>query len=348
MAKLATVFLILISCFACGRYADFTLPQLPSGQAQKLNLSLNQNPLPVLPTHSEKDVLNPSVLFYQSQFFNFYSEFDGHTWHSAQATSPNGTAWIKEGRFLSPDPSTWEGNYIAANGSALRLNDRWSYWYVAGPRDRPAIGFVYSSDRKLWKKHPAPILQPGPRGSFDEFGVADPYVIQIGNWLYMYYLGQNRAREQQLGLARSSATGPNAGFIWEKLRSNPILKISAPGSGALDENGLGEPAVWQDGGQYWMLFTGRGHKEQRALGLARSLDGVNWVRLFDKVFRGQSRWNSQVLCDPAVLVHNNPHNSAQSRTTLVWFGGGDVARPDENIHGQIGAGELMDVSKGNP
>jgi hypothetical protein len=24
----------------------------------------------------------------------------------------------------------------------------------------------------------------------------------------------------------------------------------------------------------------------------------------------------------------------------VWFGGGDVARPDQNIHGQIGAGVL--------
>jgi hypothetical protein len=29
----------------------------------------------------------------------------------------------------------------------------------------------------------------------------------------------------------------------------------------------------------------------------------------------------------------------------VWFGGGDVASPDENLHGQIGYGVLRMVSK---
>ena len=27
-------------------------------------------------------------------------------------------------------------------------------------------------------------------------------------------------------------------------------------------------------------------------------------------------------------------------TVRVWFGGGDIARPDENLNGQIGYGEL--------
>jgi hypothetical protein len=29
----------------------------------------------------------------------------------------------------------------------------------------------------------------------------------------------------------------------------------------------------------------------------------------------------------------------------VWFGGGDIARPDQNIHGQIGVGTLTAESK---
>jgi hypothetical protein len=28
-------------------------------------------------------------------------------------------------------------------------------------------------------------------------------------------------------------------------------------------------------------------------------------------------------------------------TIMVWFGGGDVASPDENLHGQIGFGTLV-------
>ena len=38
------------------------------------------------------------------------------------------------------------------------------------------------------------MLDTGPRGSWDERGVGDPYVIQVEGWYYMYYLGQDRAR----------------------------------------------------------------------------------------------------------------------------------------------------------
>ena len=140
----------------------------------------------------------------------------------------------------------------------------------------------------------------------------------------MYYLGQDRARRQQIGLARS-----HDGIVWEKLRSNPVLAMSEPGG--MDDRGLGEPAVWQSQGWYWMLFTGRDAHENRTLGLARSQDGVKWTRS-SEIFRGDQPWDSKVLCDPTVLVQNDK--------VRVWFGGGDVASPDQNLHGQIGVGEM--------
>ncbi len=103
--------------------------------------------------------------------------------------------------------------------------------------------------------------------------------------------------------------------------------------GAFDENGLGEPAVWSSGGSYWMLYTGRDRGERRRIGLARSDDGIHWLK--DASFApiaGTEAWNSQVLCDPSVEV--------QSTDVRVWFGGGDVPHPAENIHGQIGVGFL--------
>ena len=96
----------------------------------------------------------------------------------------------------------------------------------------------------------------------------------------MYYLGQDRAARQRLGVARS----PD-GVHWEKLRANPILELG--GRGAFDEAGLGEPAVWQSHGFYWMLYTGRDIKENRRLGLARSTDGVHWTKL-PAVFAGDA------------------------------------------------------------
>ena len=165
------------------------------------------------------------------------------------------------------------------------------------------------------------MLEPGPWGSWDERAVADPYVIRVEPYFYLYYLGQDRGERQKIGVARS-----RDGVRWEKLRSNPIL--------AADEN-VGEPAVWESHGFCWMLYTVRQADQTRHLRLARSTDGVHWTTLAAE-FRGAQAWDSKVICDATVVVAGD--------RVLVWFGGGDVARADENIHGQIGFGALLPVS----
>jgi hypothetical protein len=103
--------------------------------------------------------------------------------------------------------------------------------------------------------------------------------------------------------------------------------------GAFDETGLGEPAVWQQHGSYWMLYTARDRREYRRLGLARSQDGVRWERVTTKpVLQGTAPWMSKVVCDPSVEVEGD--------VVRVWFGGGDQAQPAENLNGQIGYAEL--------
>jgi predicted GH43/DUF377 family glycosyl hydrolase len=196
------------------------------------------------------------------------------------------------------------------------------YFYQAGNPVR--IGLAQSANGHQWQKRGAPVLDVGPRGSWDERGVADPYVIRAASTYYMFYLGADRARRQRLGVAMSGD-----GIAWHKLRSNPIMELGE--YAAFDENGLGEPAVWASHGYYWMLYTGRDHNEVRRLGLARSRDGVHWEKQAG-VFSGEQSWDSKVLCDPSVLPEGD--------RVRVWFGGGDVARPDQNIHGQIGLGTL--------
>ena len=310
----------LLVLTGCGRYADFTLPA-PEATGPRAPFTWEASPEPVITRGDSSDVLNPSVVRFHGAYWNFYSEFDGKM-HTAAATSPDGLAWTKLGRVLSPQAA--EGSYIAANGSALVAGDEILYWYEVGYPLR--IALARSHDGKNWIRQGEPVVPMGPRGSFDERAVADPYVIRAGERFYMFYLGQDRARRQSLGIARSAD-----GVIWEKLRSNPILEPGAPGS--FDENGLGEPAVWTSGGKWWMLYTGRDKKEQRRLGLARSADGVRWERVPNFVVSGMSAWDSQVVCDPS--VEQRPDG-----TIRVWFGGGDVARPDQGLHGQIGVGIL--------
>ncbi len=92
--------------------------------------------------------------------------------------------------------------------------------------------------------------------------------------------------------------------------------------------------MWPSHGWYWMLYTGRDRRERRRLGLARSTDGVRWQRVREApVFSGHQPWASQVVCDPSVLP--------EPGRVLLWFGGGDIAAPAENLNGQIGFANLL-------
>ncbi len=312
-------FLTSILLAGCGRYAEFTLPA-PDAAGPWGPFKWEAASGPVLTRGDAVDVLNPSVIRFHGQYFNLYSEYDGQAWHTAIATSPDGVAWRKQARVLSPD-----GGYIAANGSALVDGNEILYWYETG--DPLTIALASSTDGEHFQKRGDAVLKPGPRGSFDERGVSDPYVIRAGAQFYLFYIGLDRGRRQHMGVARSSD-----GVRWEKLRSAPILSPGGPAS--FDENGVGEPAVWTSGGVWWMLYTGRDRSEHRRMGLAESTDGIHWNRdLTFPAIADVRLWDSQVVCDPSVEV--------TPQGVRVWFGGGDRAEPAENLHGQIGVGILL-------
>src|SRR5678815_5085203 len=163
---------LLLFLTGCGRYADFTLPA-PEAGGPRGPFTWEARPDPVIARDDASDVLNPSVVRFHGAYWNFYSEFDGHTWHTAAATSSDGLAWTKLGRVLSPQG--WEGSYMAGNGSAMVVGDEILYWYEAGDPFR--VGLARSRDGRNWIRHGKPVVPVGPRGSFDERAVADPYVI---------------------------------------------------------------------------------------------------------------------------------------------------------------------------
>jgi predicted GH43/DUF377 family glycosyl hydrolase len=319
--------ILACGCSGCG-YSGFRLPELAPAESQ-VRYQWEPRAEPVLPhgtpgAWDSHDALNPSVVRRGGAYYNFYSGFDGKIWRTILATSPDGVAWKKEGVVLAPEPRSGEGEYIAANGSALFNGGEFWYWYQAGPKGVPRLGLARSSDGRLWRKAHFPVMDYGPRGSWDERGLADPYALKVGRYLYLFYLGEDRARQQRLGVARSLD-----GEHWQKLRSNPILELGKYGS--FDEMGLGEPAVWIAHGYYWMLYTGRDAQQNRRLGLARSTDGVHWEKL-PAVFQGSQPWDSRVVCDPTIELLDG--------RLAVWFGGGDALSPDENLNGQIGVATL--------
>lgn len=309
-------------CCGCARYGDVALPRPPAGPP--VDLQWRVRPEPAVARGAWIDALNPSVVQWRGEYLNLYSVFDGKTWHTALGSSPDGFTWRDTGKVLSPS-APWEGSYIAANGGAVATEAGLLYAYQAGEKGSTVIGIARSSDGRTWTKQAVPVLTRGPRMSWDEISLGDPYLVAVAGDLYMFYLGEDRARRQRLGLAKS-----RDGIEWTKARG-ALLELG--NAGDFDENGLGEPAVFAANGQWVMLYTGRDRQERRALGYAVSKDGREWEKLKSPVLRGGQSWNSAVVCDATVLVEGG--------LARIWFGGGDVARPDERLNGQIGYAELI-------
>src|SRR5262245_4164336 len=101
---------------SCGRYANFTLPPLPGGDAS-LTFRFLAEPEPVLTRGAFHDALNPSI----AGNINLYSVHDGQ-WHTALATTQDKVHWQPQGIVLRAPANS----YIAANGSTL-LHER-QYW----------------------------------------------------------------------------------------------------------------------------------------------------------------------------------------------------------------------------
>ena len=318
----------LLFLAGCGKYGDFRLPPAP-GESRPVRWEWEPESAPVLTTGAagefdSVDALNPSIVKTADGYLNLYSGWDGKVWRTGLATSSDGKSWQKKGPILQPGPAPWEGAYIAANGA---IRDGIYYFQAGHP---PQIGRAKRAQNGAWEKFPAPVLTAGPRGAWDERGVGDPFIVNTAGKSYMYFLGQDRARRQRLGVAES-----NDGITWTKSLANPILELGAPA--AFDEYGLGEPAVWPQFGKWWMLYTGRDKKEWRRTGLAVSTDGIKWERVGEKALLDVGEgWNARVVCDPEL-------EPLPDGTVRVWFGGGNRPEPAENLHGQIGVGVLRPV-----
>ena len=273
------------------------------------------------------DVLNPSVIKWNGKYYNYYSGCDGETWRTGLAVSEDGINWVENSNnpVLDLRKDEWDSSYIAANGSAVVFQNKVYYYYQGLDKDTntSAIGLAISEDGVNFDEKTRTYVLGGGQ-DWESAGIGDPYVIEFDGKLYMYYLGQNELGIQSLGLASSTN-----GTDWIEYKNNPIMDVGA--KGAFDEAGLGEPSVIYKAPYFYMVYTGRNANEQRNIGIAVSSDGVTWkkhnyegiVDLFGNT------WNNQVICDTTLMEDDDG-------SILVWYGGGNVPSPDENLNGNIG------------
>ena len=186
---------------------------------------------------------------------------------------------------------------IAAGQTCYRM------WYVGNndPDDGELrrIGYAVSPDGVEWARVPGPaadgsVLDPGPKGDFDEYGLSSPTVIKDGDVYKMWYVGLGPKNSiQGIGLATSSD-----GSTWQRVRGSAeggaVLRESGE-DGRFDEHQIITSVVIKDQASdaapcasvaagdpcYRMWYEGVDTDDyyRYRIGYATSPDGVAWTKV---------------------------------------------------------------------
>ncbi|MCH9030239.1 MAG: hypothetical protein IH819_11685, partial [Bacteroidetes bacterium] len=123
---------------------------------------------------------------------------------------------------------------------------------------------------------------------YDQRGIAQPEIIYENNHFKMWYYGEEGAGVKYVLYAES-----NDGISWDKPINEPVL---SPGhQGSWDSWAVHPGAILKDGGIYKMYYSGWAETYgQWDIGLATSIDGINWEKFPQPILYGTSGWEFQI------------------------------------------------------
>lgn len=146
------------------------------------------------------------------------------------------------------------------------------------------VGFIeVSADnpKEILYEHSLPVVVPGKPGMFDDCGAMPSHVIDVGDEVWMYYLGWNVrntiAYHNSIGLAISK----DGGITFEKFSEGPLFDRNylEPYYSAvpfiLRENGVWK--MWYLSNTDWVEFNGKSEPYYH-IKYAESSNGIDWKR----------------------------------------------------------------------
>jgi len=260
------------------------------------------------------------MVYYQGQFHMFYNGINGFPAPVGvgYATSPDGYHWTRQVSepVLTPKGMS-TGKYLGTNffvTSALVEDDgTWVlYFYTlkGGTFNGPGeIGRATApAPTGPWTIDPAPILNPGPDGAWDDVA---PDVLKIDKSYIMYYDGHGYDSTSLIGMATSSD-----GIHWTKYNdpattdpafaeSDPVLTVSKVG---WDSTRVIDPNVIKTSDGWKMIYlatvgTGKFSGGGFAFGSAHSPDGMHWSKSAQNPVlsnKDHAHWSATYL---ATLLH---------------------------------------------
>ncbi len=187
--------------------------------------------------------------------------------------------------FGAEDGPDWMCSHAAYAAPLLIGADRLRIYIVARDQDnRGSVGFVdvsASDPTRCLDVSQHPCLEPGALGSFDDSGISIGSVNRIGDEIWLYYMGWNKAVNvpfrNAIGLA---VCRDNKGDRFERPHKGPLLDRSRYDPFTISYPFVAPPEEKRDA---WQMFYGTnragGDNEenmQHILTDAASDDGIDW------------------------------------------------------------------------
>ena len=264
----------------------------------------------------------------------FYSGRKGAGIGFAEASIDDPLTWKENSAspVLRPRADNWEGNQINQPRVVKVTDDHWrmyySGWGFQGDGGTSwTFGLAESFDRGVtWKRHgDQPLMDRGPKGSYDDGGVFVPEVRRVADgWMMWYTAHKVIAGRQSIHLCAATS---DDGIAWKKYEKNPV--VTDDFTTGPSRNVISRCHVRIDDGVFRMWYSHA--KPDYRIRYAESLDGLDWERLplhlaLDAA--GGTAWDSKMVEYPTIDVVNGRSNSSEWR---IWFCG--------NGYGSVGFAE---------
>ncbi|MDP3443542.1 MAG: hypothetical protein Q8T08_11850 [Ignavibacteria bacterium] len=195
--------------------------------------------------------------------------------------------WIKHGLIFVPDTQfEWNDKGYASVPTIYRIDkDRLRIYYTARDKEnRTNISFLdveANNPKNILYMHDIPVLIHGKFGMFDDCGAMVSHVINVGNEVWMYYIGWNVRNtisyHNSLGLAISK----DGGITFNKFSEGPLFDrtYTEPYFSAapfvMIENGIWK--MWYSSNTKWVEFDGKSEPFYH-IKYAESENGIDWKR----------------------------------------------------------------------
>lgn len=192
--------------------------------------------------------------------------------------------WENGGLVYAPDGSQWwaRSHCHLPTPYLIRTDTLRVYFAALDENKYGRIGFVEldSSDPgRVRGVSPEPVLDLGELGAFDDSGVVPSSIVQVGEHLFLYYVGFQRAARTPYMLFTGLATASLEGRAFTRWSRVPVLDRTGD-----EPFSRGAPWVLQEQGAFRMWYWSclrwsdgeRGAHYNNVIRSAASDDGLRW------------------------------------------------------------------------